>query len=153
MRVRARPAVHSGVTDPADGKGAAAMSSSPNSALPTVAGCTLVTAGYDWDAIRVPRSIGLTAMGILGGRVGAVVEDPLEMALYFFVPTGTSDRWSVINTRTLGPGSVLPIPPPRRTRGPGPHWRIGPEHASWFTDPGALTTAIRDAFGKGCQMS
>lgn len=101
----------------------------------------------EWDVIRVPRQLGLAAMSILGTRAGAVVEDPMPGALYFFVPVGTADGWDAENTRALPLGEQVPIPPLRRTSGPGPHWRMCPGDRSWHTDPAALLAAILDAFG------
>ncbi|QTD96215.1 hypothetical protein [Streptomyces cyanogenus] len=46
----------------------------------------------EWDAVRVPRQLGLSAMEILGARTGAVVEDPAQSALYFFLPVGLPTR-------------------------------------------------------------
>ena len=117
--------------------------------LPSAAGLTLCEAGHDWDAIRVPRSVGLAAMAILGTRCGAVLEDPITSAgvLCYFVPAGTAVHWDVENTRALGAGSSVSIPPERRTDGPGPHWRICPGDDGWLTDPQALVAAIGDAFG------
>lgn len=120
------------------------MSTTP---LQSAAGCSLYDAGEDWDAIRVPRAVGLAAMTILGTRCGAVVEDPLSTAVYFFTPVGTADAWEVENTRGLGYGHSVTIPPARRTQGPGPHWRMCPGEGSWLTDPEALRAAIGDAFG------
>ncbi|MFF4834123.1 hypothetical protein [Streptomyces sp. NPDC001315] len=119
----------------------------PTTRLPSAAGCALHDAGQDWDAIRVPRSVGLASMVILGTRCGAVVEDPVGMAVYFFTPVGTAREWDVQNTRPLGAGSSVTIPPVRRTEGPGPHWRMCPGEDGWLTDPAALAAAIGDAFG------
>lgn len=121
----------------------------PSTRLPSAAGATLHDAGHDWDAIRVPRSVGLAAMAILGTRCGAVLEDPVTSAgvVYYFVPAGTARTWDVQNTRALGAGSTVTIPPARRTDGPGPHWRICPGEDGWLTDPEALAAAIGDAFG------
>ncbi|GHI91760.1 hypothetical protein [Streptomyces olivaceus] len=99
------------------------------------------------DVIRVPRQLGLAAMSILGTRAGAVVEDPAASALYFFVPAGTASAWDVQNTRAVGDGERVPVPPMRRTSGPGPHWRMCPGDDGWYTDPAALSAAIGDAFG------
>lgn len=117
----------------------------PRDRLPSAAGCSLHDAGEGWDAIRVPRSVGLAALAILGTRCGAVVED--STVLYFFAPVGTASAWEVENTRALGSGSAVTIPPARRTQGPGPHWRMCPGDGSWLTDPAALRAAIEDAFG------
>lgn len=119
----------------------------PTSRLPTAAGCTLYPAGEDWDAIRVPRSVGLAAMAILGTRCGAVVEDPLSTAVYFFTPVGTASEWEVENTRALGDDSTVTIPPARRVEGPGVYWRMCPGEDGWLTDPQALEAALGDAFG------
>jgi hypothetical protein len=99
------------------------------------------------DAIRVPRQLGLAAMSILSTRAGAVVEDPVRASLYFFVPTGTATGWTVENTEAFPGGAAAPIPPARRTSGPGPHWRMCPGEGDWLTDPAALTAALADAFG------
>ncbi|CAL9313735.1 hypothetical protein [Streptomyces sp. SudanB91_2054] len=101
----------------------------------------------EWDVIRVPRQLGLAAMSILGARAGAVVEDPVAGALFFFVPVGTATEWDAENTRAIAGGERVPIPPRRRTSGPGPHWRMCPGDRSWHTDPAALLAAIEDAFG------
>ncbi|WP_370665390.1 hypothetical protein [Streptomyces sp. IBSBF 2507] len=101
----------------------------------------------EWDVIRVPRQLGLAAMSILGARAGAVVEDPMPGALYFFVPVGTAEGWEAENTRAIVGGERVPIPPVRRTSGPGPHWRMCPGDGRWHTDPSALLAAIADAFG------
>ncbi|MFE9448247.1 hypothetical protein [Streptomyces sp. NPDC006739] len=121
----------------------------PSARLPSAAGVILRDAGHDWDVIRVPRSVGLAAMAILGARAGAVIEDSLAAAgvVYFFAPVGTAESWDVVNTRALGVGATVTIPPARRTEGPGPHWRICPGDDGWLTDPDALAAAIGDAFG------
>ncbi|CAK7286734.1 hypothetical protein [Streptomyces misionensis] len=121
----------------------------PSTRLPSAAGASLHDAGHDWDAIRVPRSVGLAALAILGPRCGAAVEAPLTSSgvVYYFVPAGTADRWDVANTTALGRGTALMIPPSRRTEGPGPYWRVCPGEDGWLTDPAALAAAIADAFG------
>lgn len=114
--------------------------------LPSAAGCVLHDAGQDWDAIRVPRNVGLAAMAILGTRCGAVLDDS-RTSVYYFVPVGTATAWEADNTRPLGTGSTLTIPPARRTEGPGPHWRICPGDDGLLTEPSALAAALDDAFG------
>ncbi|MFE6634639.1 hypothetical protein ACFVFT_15120 [Streptomyces tendae] len=101
----------------------------------------------EWDVIRVPRQLGLATMSILGSRAGAVVEDPMAGALFFFVPVGTAADWDAENTSAIAGGDRVPIPPVRRTSGPGPHWRMCPGDSRWHTDPAALLAAILDAFG------
>lgn len=63
------------------------------------------------------------------------------------MPGGIADGWRVENTRALGEGSSVTIPPPRRTTGPGTHWRMCPGEDTWLTEPEALRAAIADAFG------
>ncbi|PZT70213.1 hypothetical protein DN402_31865 [Streptomyces sp. SW4] len=104
-------------------------------------------AGHEWDVIRAPRQLGLAAMSILGTRAGAVVEDPQRASVFFFVPAGAAASWRVQNTEPLPEGRTVPLPPRRRTEGPGPHWRICPGDGSWLTDPAALAAALSDAFG------
>ncbi|MFF4661931.1 hypothetical protein [Streptomyces sp. NPDC001282] len=94
------------------------------------------------DAIRVPRSVGLDALAILGGRSGAVLEDP--PALYWFIPLGRGAEWNVAGTRVLDDDAGLAIPPSRRTQGPGPHWRVCPADGMWITDAAALQAALED---------
>jgi hypothetical protein len=117
----------------------------PTTRLPSAAGCTLEDAGQDWDALRVPRTVGAPAVAILGSRCGAVVDDPLSDALYFFTPVGTAARWDVAGTRALGAGAAVTLPPPRRTEGHGPHWRVCPGDDGWITDPQALRAALEDS--------
>lgn len=119
----------------------------PRTSTRTISSCHIEEAGRAWDAVRAPRSIGLDALSILGGRSGAVLEDPSAAALYWFVPQGSSAGWDVPNTRILERDAHLVVPPPRRTRGPGPHWRICPGDGAWVTDAAALRAALLDAFG------
>lgn len=111
----------------------------------TIRDCHIAGAGGDWDAVRVPRSVGLDALAILGSRSGAVLEDPLAAALYWFIPPSAAAGWDVLGTRILGEDSHLVVPPARRTRGPGPHWRICPGEDAWVTEAAALRAALEDA--------
>ncbi|MGW0545889.1 hypothetical protein [Streptomyces altiplanensis] len=111
------------------------------------AGCELLPAGQNWDAVRVPRSVGLTTIEVLGRRSGAVIEDPREPCLYWFVAAGTAGQWAVDNTQALGEGDFLSVPPARRAQGPGSYWRICPGGSDWLTDADALRAAVEDALG------
>ncbi|WP_051878923.1 hypothetical protein [Streptomyces sp. NRRL B-24720] len=113
----------------------------------TIRNCRLEGAGWEWDAVRVPRSVGLDALAILGGRSGAVLEDPLTAALYWFIAPGSRDDWDVPGTRILAEDAHLVIPPHRRTQGPGPHWRVCPGDDEWVTEAAALQAALEDAAG------
>jgi hypothetical protein len=66
---------------------------------------------------------------------------------FFFVPMGTADSRVSENTRLVPGGKDIPIPPGRRTAGPGPHWRTPRAATGWHTDPAALRAAVEDAFG------
>ncbi|MGW5509863.1 hypothetical protein ACWEV9_19125 [Streptomyces albogriseolus] len=101
----------------------------------------------EWDAVRVPRQLGLAALAILGTRAGAVVEDPLHSAVHFFIPAGAAASWDVENTEPISGAASVPLPPRRRLEGPGPHWRMCPGDDAWVTDPDALQAALADAFG------
>lgn len=117
-----------------------------------ISSCHSEEAGCTGDAVRVPRSIGLDALAILGSRSGAVLDDPLAASLYWFIPQGASAEWDVPNTRALEQGAYLVIPPVRRTKGPGSHWRICPGAGAWVTEPAALRAALLDAFGPALAM-
>ncbi|GGS42116.1 hypothetical protein F2B00_03265 [Streptomyces parvus] len=114
----------------------------------TIKNCRLEPAGDTWDAVRVPRSVGSDAVAILGSRAGAALQDPHEGCLYFFIAPGTADSWKpedAPGARILGAGSHVVFPPPRRTQGPGPHWRICPGDDGLLTDTAALRAALEDA--------
>lgn len=120
------------------------MPPEPPSTLPAGGGCELYEAGHGWDAVRVQRSVGLAARDILGTRCGALLEDPVEAAIYWFITPGASTNWDILNTATLGRGITVTVPPPRRTQGPGPFWRICPGDSDWLTDADALHAALED---------
>lgn len=105
--------------------------------------CTLFDAGGMWDAVRVPRRVGLAAMTILGPRCGGVVDDEMNSVVYYFVPVGTAASWEVAATRALGAGASVAIPSNRRTAGPGPYWRMCPGEKGWLTEPRAPGSAGR----------
>ncbi|MEU9121006.1 hypothetical protein AB0C96_14290 [Streptomyces sp. NPDC048506] len=109
--------------------------------------CVLLAAGVEWDAIRVPRGVGLCCLDILGSRSAAVVEDPRESALYWFVAEGASAGWEVALTRPLGLTQYLVVPPLHRVHGPGLHWRIRPVEGRLITDVRALRAAVEEALG------
>ncbi|MGW8375382.1 hypothetical protein [Streptomyces sp. ODS28] len=93
-------------------------------------GTRLVPTGRQFDAIRVPRFLGLVALSGLR-RTGAVIVDPRERALYFLVPAGAADTWAVPETRALGTAEYLIVPPPARTAPPGPYWLGSHSAATW----------------------
>jgi hypothetical protein len=117
--------------------------------LPTVADCRLAPAGVDWDVVRVPMSVGTRALEILGPRSGAIAEDPMASALYWFVRRGTSPQWDAPHTRVLGTQQYVVVPPRQRVDGPGPHWRISPADRDLITNAAALHAAVREASRNG----
>ena len=118
-------------------------------AAPSIAGYQVRAAGHEWDAVRAPVAVGRIALALLGEHNGAVIEDPREPALYWFVWQGTTTRWDVPGTRPLGMDQHLVVPGRCRTRGPGPWWRIRPDDRWFFTDPIALRGALLTAGGHG----
>lgn len=122
------------------------------SAAPNAVDCSLLAAGIDWDAIRVPRSVGVNCLEILGHRNAAVVEDPRESALYWFIAAGASAGWDVPQTRPLGVTQYLVVPPLHRVAGPGPHWRIGLVEGRLITDVQALRGAVEDVIGRNANI-
>ncbi|MFJ5876922.1 hypothetical protein ACIQD1_19640 [Streptomyces sp. NPDC093088] len=112
-------------------------------ALNLGAASTAQLAGQAWDAVRVPRGIGLLTLEILGARSGAVIED--ERALYRLLPTGAATGCDITGTTVLNAGARVSVPPARRMAGPGPFWRVCPGD-TWLTDADALRTAVEDAY-------
>ncbi|GGU65023.1 hypothetical protein GCM10010211_32660 [Streptomyces albospinus] len=124
------------------------LATSRRSALPNAVDCSLLAAGIDWDAVRVPRSVGECCLDLLGGSCAAVVEDPREAALYWFIAAGASAGWDVAQTRPLGMTQYLVVPPLHRVAGPGLHWRIRPLEGRLITDVRALRAAVEGVIGQ-----
>ncbi|MET7781500.1 hypothetical protein ABZU94_07210 [Streptomyces mirabilis] len=107
---------------------------------------SLRPAGKWWDAVRVPRDIGLEALGRLGSGTGAVIEDPGGGLLYWFVPAGEASAWQMTEGAriiVLGDTAHVPVPGPQRTS--GPHWRVPPTRSNTLTDPSRLHNALAQA--------
>jgi hypothetical protein len=107
-------------------------------------GIQLMPAGRDWDAVRVPRSIGIVAHEAMGGASRAVICDSGSQ-LYWLVPPGTAAGWSVRGTAALGTSTYVVIPPTVLTTGPGDHWERSPGPAGYLTDPHVLREALQAA--------
>ncbi|MET8475453.1 hypothetical protein ABZY90_19445 [Streptomyces sp. NPDC006422] len=112
-------------------------------------GCTICSAGYTWDTIRVPVSLAQPTLALLAPWSGSVLVDPRAPAhMYWFVLPGTAYWWKLPGTHALGRGTSVVIPPGGRSRPPGPHWRVPPDNRRWFTDASylhaALNSAVRD---------
>ncbi|MFD6416025.1 hypothetical protein [Streptomyces sp. NPDC060194] len=123
-------------------------SPSPVPPLAAVGPWTVHDAGHAWDALRVPRQVGLAAKDILGARCGALLEGH-NGELYYFVTPGSATGWNLLNTTILSAGDSLTVPPLRRAQGPGLHWRICPGGGDWLTDGAALRAALEDVLSAG----
>ncbi|MEU6221913.1 hypothetical protein ABZ845_31105 [Streptomyces sp. NPDC047022] len=114
--------------------------------LPTGRTVSMRPAGRWWDAVQVPRSMGLDALGHLAGATGAVIEDPGGGLLYWLIPTGSAYTWQMppgAQVTVLGETNHLIVPGPQRTS--GPHWRIPPTRGNTLTDPSTLHDALTEA--------
>ncbi|WP_327704707.1 hypothetical protein OG530_26170 [Streptomyces decoyicus] len=99
---------------------------------------TLLPAGEDWDAVRVPADVGLRAVRDLEARgvpVGPVLHDQSSHRTYFLTPPGTAHEWAQEGTRALGIGTWVVLAPP--------DWD---GLLQWITDPssGPVHTAADD---------
>ncbi|MCD9196096.1 hypothetical protein [Streptomyces albireticuli] len=103
---------------------------------------TITAVGYQWDAIRMPRYLGLAAAALLGDGIGTVIVEPGERRMYVLVPAGAAATWDYPETRALGRDSYLPLPPPACTRPPGPYWLTPPDWRWPLADPAKLLTAL-----------
>ncbi|MET7746724.1 hypothetical protein [Streptomyces sp. NPDC005385] len=114
--------------------------------------CTVQPSGLTWDAIVVPRPLGLGAVAILGPRCGAVVDDLSNLT--WFVAHGAADGWPLQQATILAETRhTVAIPPVRLTRGPGPHWSVCPGDGDWLTDVRALQAALEDCFRAGAHLT
>ena len=105
----------------------------------------LLPAGRWWDAVRVPLDLGSQAMRRLGDETGSVITDGYGRLLYWLVRPGSAADWQLPGVQVLGAGCHVAVPPPHRTTGPGPHWRVPPSRGRECTSAPALHSALRDA--------
>lgn len=112
--------------------------------LPTIAGYQLQAAGHTWDAIRVPHLPAQHVLARLGEDTGAVIDDPYQAVLYWFLSAGAARDWTVPGTVPLALGQHLVVPPADRLRGPGPHWRVSPTGGRFLTSAHRLRACLRD---------
>ncbi|MFF5205041.1 hypothetical protein [Streptosporangium sp. NPDC000396] len=83
--------------------------------------------GLEWDAIRVPRYIGLAALTRLPTIDFPVIVDPVERTVYFLVPVGEADDWEMPDARILIVTRHLLIPPIQQDMPPGRYWLAMPQ--------------------------
>ncbi|MCX4582450.1 hypothetical protein [Streptomyces sp. NBC_01481] len=103
-------------------------------------------AGEWWDAVRVPRAIGLSVLGRLGDDTGAVIEDPGGRLFYWLVPTGHAVAWEfhpAAQVQVLRETAHVAVPGPQRTA--GPQWRVPPTRGRCLTDASQLRAALEAA--------
>jgi hypothetical protein len=105
-------------------------------------GTLIAPAGIEWDAIKVPRFVGLPALK--GLKPGSVLVDPApsEPALYFFVAPGTAANWRAPQSTALGATTSVVLPPRSWQAPPGPYWLIPPAADQ------AIRLTARDALHK-----
>ncbi|MFI5775460.1 hypothetical protein ACIA74_45305, partial [Streptomyces sp. NPDC051658] len=108
---------------------------------PGFAGTRIAPAGQTWDAIRVPRFLGLQTIGELGNRARPVTMDPAAHLMYFLVPTATASTWNLPQTTVLSARNHVVIPPQDKETPPGPYWQITSRRP--LTDTAALHHALQ----------
>ncbi len=113
----------------------------------SVDGFALTPAGTYWDAVRLPRELGLQTMTYVSGSVGAVLMGPPARGMYFLVPPGTTGSWDVPQTSALSSASYVALPPDYRIRPPGPYWLLSPQRGLLHTRTDELRAAIETALG------
>jgi len=115
--------------------------------VPSIAGTRIVAAGRDWDAVRMPRFIGLQTLNALKAPPGAIAVEPGARSLYFFVPPGTTRTWHLPQSTALGETNHVVLPPDGKELPPGPYWLISPLRGRLHTDTDALHTALEIVLG------
>ncbi|WP_405860013.1 hypothetical protein OG407_20525 [Streptomyces sp. NBC_01515] len=112
------------------------------------AGCSmsLLPVGKWWDAVRVPRTIALEALGRLRGGTGAVIDDSWISVYYWLVPAGGASAWEMPGASritVLSDTAHLVVPGPQSTA--GPRWHVPPTLTRLLTDPEKLHDALTRA--------
>ncbi|MFH8736810.1 hypothetical protein [Streptomyces sp. NPDC017964] len=123
------------------------MTTHPTGEIPGFDGTRIAPAGVDWDAVRVPRFLGLQALNRLQGQEGAIVMEPGERAMYFLVPPRTTGGWDVQQSVALGETNHVVLPAHSKETPPGPFWLASPCRARLHTNTEALRAAIVAALG------
>lgn len=101
-------------------------------------------AGRDWDAIRVPVYLADATIEALDD-CGAVLGDTWGGCVYWLVPVGTADTWTVPYTRACGETQYVAVPSTGHREPPGLHWLIPPTADRCLTDPVLLRDAVESA--------
>ncbi|WP_326615160.1 hypothetical protein OG949_40450 (plasmid) [Streptomyces scopuliridis] len=122
------------------------MTSSAADEIPGFNNTRIVAAGRRWDAVRVPRFIGLQALNRIQGQEGAVIMDR-DRAMYFLVPPRTTTGWSIQQSAALGETNYVVLPANEKTTPPGPYWLIPPTRGRLHTETAALHAALQTVLG------
>ena len=119
-------------------------------------GTRIAAAGVAWDVVKVRRHLAVRAIERIP-EPGAVAVDPwpVEPALYFFVPAGSTSAWDVPETMALGLDSHVVLPPDSKEAPPGPYWLISPRRGLTSTSElrQALTYVVNCAPEQRDQLS
>ncbi|MFE2712193.1 hypothetical protein ACFXKI_09440 [Streptomyces mirabilis] len=91
-----------------------------------------VEAGTHFDAVRVPRTIGLSALDDLEGESGGVICDPWSRIMYFLAEPSSTLDWRVRETVRCGPATYVVVPP-LGARETVLHWAVPPSAERPFT--------------------
>jgi hypothetical protein len=122
--------------------------------LPIGRSMSLLPAGKWWDAVKVPRTIALEALGRLAGEAGGVIEDPWADIYYWLVPAGEASTWELPKASritVLGDTAHVVVPGPECTE--GPRWRIPPTDSNALTDPARLHDVLARAAAIVAELS
>lgn len=104
----------------------------------------IAAAGLEWDAVKIPRFVGLQVLHALP-KPGAVMVEPTDRALYFLVPPGSTANWTCPQSSPLGESTFVILPPHSKQSPPGPYWLITPNSARLHTDTRVLGAALMNA--------
>ncbi|MET7640084.1 hypothetical protein [Streptomyces sp. NPDC005438] len=141
------------IVDPLDLPGAPPLPAPETGArwLPPGPVHTAVRAGRWWDAIRMGQGRAQQVLdwfreqaprgSALPGPVIAEVAGP-RSRVYFLVPPTTARRWREPETRALGQGSYVVVPP-LDSRSHSLHWLVPPVPERRLTPPDLLRQALR----------
>lgn len=103
-----------------------------------------VEAGTHFDAIRAGRTLGTTALALLGDTSGAVICDPWTHIHYFLTAPSATTDWDVRETTACGPTTYVVVPP-LNSRDMNLHWAVRPSPDRPFTPPDQLHQALQAA--------
>ncbi|MDX3075819.1 hypothetical protein [Streptomyces sp. MI02-7b] len=79
----------------------------------------------DWCALRMPRHLGLDVVRWIP-RLGSVMVDPAERALYFFTAADAVTAWRPIPNVLVVSRDAVRLPAVHRLRPPGLYWLGAP---------------------------